>query len=71
MAAMMHGARDKTRMIQAVPQSKSGYVVETCERTTTLKAEVLFGDSQVLFIEFQGEQYRLSKTRNGKLILTK
>lgn len=31
----------------------------------------LLGDRRVLVIEHAGERYRLSLTRNGKLILTK
>ncbi|NTV96907.1 MAG: hemin uptake protein HemP [Thiobacillus sp.] len=38
---------------------------------TVVEAERLFKGGQVLVIEFRGERYRLRKTRNGKLILTK
>jgi hemin uptake protein HemP len=31
----------------------------------------LFRDRQVVIIEFNGENYQLRQTRNGKLILTK
>lgn len=31
----------------------------------------LFKNGDVIFIQHQGEQYRLRRTRNGKLILTK
>ncbi|MEO0345001.1 MAG: hemin uptake protein HemP [Pseudomonadota bacterium] len=34
-------------------------------------AEQLFGEEQEVRIHFKGQEYRLRKTRNGKLILTK
>ncbi len=36
-----------------------------------LCAERLFGDEQELRIHYLGQEYRLRRTRNGKLILTK
>lgn len=40
-------------------------------RPRVIPAEQLFGDSQEIRIVFEGQEYRLRKTRNGKLILTK
>lgn len=37
----------------------------------TIDARALFGQSNVVLIEFKGECYQLRQTRNGKLILTK
>ncbi|MEW5891672.1 MAG: hemin uptake protein HemP [Pseudomonadota bacterium] len=37
----------------------------------TIDARSLFGDAQVVLIEYRGECYQLRQTRNGKLILTK
>lgn len=37
----------------------------------TIDTDKLFEDGDVVFIQHQGEQYRLRRTRNGKLILTK
>jgi hemin uptake protein HemP len=34
-------------------------------------ADRLFGDDQELRIHYRGQEYRLRKTRSGKLILTK
>ena len=36
-----------------------------------IDARTLFGSSNVVLIEFNGERYQLRLTRNGKLILTK
>ncbi len=36
-----------------------------------IKAAALFRDRRELVIEHRGERYRLSLTKNGKLILTK
>jgi hemin uptake protein HemP len=36
-----------------------------------LDSEALFADQQTVLIRHQGELYRLQKTRQGKLILTK
>lgn len=36
-----------------------------------LSAERLFGDHHEVRIHYRGQEYRLRKTRNGKLILTK
>lgn len=37
----------------------------------TIHSDLLFANGDVLFIQHQGEQYLLRRTRNGKLILTK
>jgi hemin uptake protein HemP len=39
--------------------------------TTTIPATALFQGTSVVVIEYKGEQYHLSITRNDKLILTK
>lgn len=36
-----------------------------------IDARTLFGQSNVVVIEYRGERYQLRQTRNGKLILTK
>lgn len=41
------------------------------KRPRVIPAEQLFGEEQEVRIHFQGQEYRLRKTRNGKLILTK
>jgi hemin uptake protein HemP len=40
-------------------------------RMEVINADVLFRDRRELVIEHRGERYRLSLTKNGKLILTK
>lgn len=59
---MTNGANDR-------PNTPSHGAAESAK--TVVDADALFKGGQVLVIEFRGERYRLSKTRNGKLILTK
>jgi len=40
-------------------------------KNKTIDSNALFTNGDVVFIQHQGEQYRLRRTRNGKLILTK
>jgi hemin uptake protein HemP len=54
------------------PPSKGMPTVEAgCSSVTIIQADVLFGESNTLFIDLRGERYQLRRTRNGKLILTK
>lgn len=46
------------------PENKPG-------KGRSIDARELFGQSNVVFIEYQSESYQLRQTRNGKLILTK
>ena len=41
------------------------------DRGQPIRSETLFSDGDEVFIQHQGAQYRLRRTRNGKLILTK
>nr|WP_227869298.1 hemin uptake protein HemP [Nitrosospira lacus] len=42
------------------------------ERSRSIHSDTLFSDGEdEVFIQHQGAQYRLRRTRNGKLILTK
>ncbi|MHB1173566.1 MAG: hemin uptake protein HemP [Sulfuriferula sp.] len=41
------------------------------DRTLPLRSESLFTQNNEVLIKHQGEHYRLRRTRNGKLILTK
>lgn len=41
------------------------------DRNKRLYSDSLFSHGDEVFIHHQGEQYRLRRTRNGKLILTK
>jgi hemin uptake protein HemP len=40
-------------------------------RDRRIYSDSLFSHGDEVFIQHQGEQYRLRRTRNGKLILTK
>ena len=41
------------------------------DQNASIDSELLFINGDVLFIQHRGEQYRLRRTYNGKLILTK
>ncbi|HJT51374.1 MAG TPA: hemin uptake protein HemP [Nitrosospira sp.] len=41
------------------------------DRPRRIYSDTLFSHGDEVFIQHQGEQYRLRRTRNGKLILTK
>jgi hemin uptake protein HemP len=41
------------------------------DKNRRLHSEFLFSQGDEVFIQHQGEEYRLRRTRNGKLILTK
>lgn len=43
----------------------------TANENKIIDTELLFKRGDVVLIQHQGEQYRLRRTRNGKLILTK
>jgi len=40
-------------------------------RSKPIYSDTLFSHGDEVFIQHRGEQYRLRRTRNGKLILTK
>ncbi|GDX59654.1 MAG: hypothetical protein JW384_02526 [Nitrosomonadaceae bacterium] len=41
------------------------------DQSKFIYSETLFSQGDEIFIQHQGAQYRLRRTRNGKLILTK
>lgn len=41
------------------------------DRSAPIRSEALFSERDEVLIAHHGEQYRLRRTRNGKLILTK
>lgn len=52
-----------------VSNSQRRYLI--VDRTLPIRSESLFTQNNEVLITHQGEQYRLRRTRNGKLILTK
>jgi hemin uptake protein HemP len=54
---------------QATSANERRYLV--LDRTLPIRSEKLFDSSDEVLISHSGEQYRLRRTRNGKLILTK
>jgi hemin uptake protein HemP len=54
---------------QAASANARRYLV--LDRTLPIRSEKLFSSSDEVLISHSGEQYRLRRTRNGKLILTK
>ncbi|MEK6708452.1 MAG: hemin uptake protein HemP [Pseudomonadota bacterium] len=51
----------------AIDQHKFGMP----DRNGSIYSDALFSQGDEVFIQHQGAQYRLRRTRNGKLILTK
>ncbi|MBA4142208.1 MAG: hemin uptake protein HemP [Nitrosospira sp.] len=45
--------------------------VAMLDRNRRIYSDTLFAHGDEVFIQHRGEQYRLRRTRNGKLILTK
>jgi hemin uptake protein HemP len=54
---------------QAAGANERRYLV--LDRTLPIRSDKLFSSSDEVLINHSGEQYRLRRTRNGKLILTK
>jgi hemin uptake protein HemP len=52
-------------------ENKTARTASPMPSPQVVKAADLLRDQRELFIEHAGERYRLSLTRNGKLILTK
>lgn len=58
------------------PDVVSGTAADTrkfgmLDRNRSLYSDALFSQGDEVFIQHQGAEYRLRRTRNGKLILTK
>ena len=60
---------DKLLMIPEATVDKQKVVM--LDRNRRIYSDSLFSHGDEVFIQHQGEQYRLRRTRNGKLILTK
>jgi hemin uptake protein HemP len=60
---------DKLLTIPETTREKQKIVV--LDRDRRIYSDSLFSQGDEVFIQHQGEQYRLRRTRNGKLILTK
>ena len=60
---------DKSSAIPEAGVNKRDFVM--LEQNKRIYSDTLFSDGDEVFIQHQGEEYRLRRTRNGKLILTK
>ena len=60
---------DKLLTIPETNVDKQNFVM--LDRNRRIFSDTLFSQGDEVFIQHQGEQYRLRRTRNGKLILTK
>ena len=60
---------DKLNTIPETTLEKQNVVM--LDRNRRIYSDTLFSHGDEVFIQHQGEQYRLRRTRNGKLILTK
>lgn len=57
--------------IKAVPHPAVQHPRQTQAGTPLVDAQALFGDAHVVLIQHGADTYRLCRTRQGKLILTK
>ena len=60
---------DKSLTVPETNVDKQNFVL--LDRNRRIFSDTLFSQGDEVFIQHQGEQYRLRRTRNGKLILTK
>jgi hemin uptake protein HemP len=60
---------DKSLTVPDTNVDKQNFVL--LDRNRRIFSDTLFSQGDEIFIQHQGEQYRLRRTRNGKLILTK
>jgi hemin uptake protein HemP len=60
---------DKLLAVPEANADKQKFVM--LEPIRRIYSDTLFSHGNEVFIQHQGEQYRLRRTRNGKLILTK
>jgi hemin uptake protein HemP len=60
---------DKSLTVPETNVDKQNFVM--LDRNRRIFSDTLFSQGDEVFIQHQGEQYRLRRTRNGKLILTK
>ena len=60
---------DKTLTAPVTQTDKPTFAM--LDRNRRIYSDTLFSHGDEVFIQHQGEQYRLRRTRNGKLILTK
>ena len=60
---------DKSIAVPEVDLNKRNFAI--LDQNKRLYTEALFVHGDEVLIQHQGEQYRLRRTRNGKLILTK
>jgi hemin uptake protein HemP len=60
---------DKSHTVPETNLDKQNFVL--LDRNRRIFSDTLFSQGDEVFIQHQGEQYRLRRTRNGKLILTK
>jgi hemin uptake protein HemP len=63
------GQMDKSSAVPEAEVSKRNFVM--LDQNKRLYSDALFLHGDEVFIQHRGEQYRLRRTRNGKLILTK
>ena len=52
-----------------IDKDKNQFIMSN--RSKPIYSDTLFSHGDEVFIQHRGEQYRLRRTRNGKLILTK
>ncbi len=69
MSSLVNSILDKPDVVPetAIDQRKFGMP----DRNGSIYSDALFSEGDEVLIQHQGAEYRLRRTRNGKLILTK
>ncbi len=69
MSSLSNSAQNQSNTVSetVIDQRKFGMP----DQSRSIYSETLFSQGDEIFIQHQGAQYRLRRTRNGKLILTK
>ena len=69
MSSLSNSAQNQSNTVSetVIDQRKLGMP----DQSRSIYSETLFSQGDEIFIQHQGAEYRLRRTRNGKLILTK
>jgi hemin uptake protein HemP len=69
MSSIAHSIREMPSRVSETNVDKRKSAMIDCSKT--IHSDTLFSDGDVVFIQHEGAQYRLRRTRDGKLILSK
>ena len=69
MSSLAHSIMETSGMVSETSIDNRKFTM--LDPRKSIHSDTLFSDGDEVFIQHQGAQYRLRRTRNGKLILTK